>query len=142
MIQTVNSLSLSVQQMQQRKRMLHDLAHWFVQVLPPGVLATGNAQALYQDFLRSSRELEAKAGVSDLELLALVLSAQTCIGTDFEQHYPAASLVLHSKALSQSDKALWFAQFLHSFAHLRGVRFALPVQCQGDPPDLLLQAAP
>lgn len=138
MTRTVSINSLHLQDAVRRRLLLNDLAHWFVQVLPPGVLATGNARSLYQEFVRAANQLEREAGVTDTELLVLVLTASTCIGSDYEQHYPAARQVLHSRHLSQAEKAEWFQHFLASLPHLKGARFAPPVQRQAPPSGLLI----
>lgn len=139
MTRTINAASLHLQDTVQRNVLLNDLAHWFAQVLPQGVLATGDARALYRDFLQQANRLERDAGVTDTELLVLILTASTCVGSDYEHVCPAARQVLYSHLLSQAEKAEWFQHFLAGFPYLSGVRFAQPIQRQSAPSGLLFR---
>lgn len=141
MIMRIPRATLELQGVIARNQLLYDLAHWFAQILPPGVLATTDPQVLYREYLRRANELEQSAGVTELELLALVLTAITCIGNDFDRTYPAAGRVLRSTELSQDEKATWLVHFMEGFPYLHDPRFAGPIRRQAPPPELLPEAS-
>lgn len=142
MIMRIPRASMELQGVIARNQFLYDMAHWFAEILPPGVLATGDPEALYREYLRRASALEKSAGVTELELLVLVLTAITCIGNDFDRTYPAAGRVLRSTELDQDEKAAWLVHFMEGFPYLHDPRFAGPIPRQGPPPELLPEASP